>query len=40
MVMIFRHLAAAAIAASLGQKCRNTFLRICVARHIRDRFVQ
>ncbi len=33
------HLAAVELRRSLGQKRGDTFLRICAARHIRDRFV-
>src|SRR5882757_290637 len=32
-------LAATELRRSLGQKCGDAFLRICAARHIRDRFV-
>ena len=37
--MILRRLAAAELRRSLGRKRGDTFLRICAARHIRDRFV-
>jgi hypothetical protein len=33
------HLAAAELQRALGQKRRDPFLRICAARHLRDRFV-